>query len=69
MAVFLTALVIFGIYYFINTVASDSPVAAMGLSEIVDAFGKPFQSTQLPNFSIKLAPTPFVPAASAPATP
>lgn len=37
LVIFLTALAILGTYYFIKTVASDSPVAVMGISEIVDA--------------------------------
>lgn len=43
LAMLLTVLALFGTYYFIKTVASDSPAAAMDLKDIVDAFEKPFQ--------------------------
>ena len=43
LAIFLTILALFGTYYFIKTVASDSPAAAMDLKDIMDAFEKPFQ--------------------------
>ena len=58
LVILLTALAIFGTYYFIRTVASDSPVAAMGLTEIVDAFGKPFLATSetIPKPSPALSP-------------
>ena len=66
LVILLTALAIFGTYYFIRTVASDSPVAAMGLSEIVDAFGKPFLVTSDPIPKPSPALSPMVSATAIP---
>lgn len=66
LALMITALAVFGTFYFIKTVANDSPAAAMGLSEIVDAFGKPFQATQAPNANLPALISPEVSQAAAP---
>lgn len=66
LVILLTALAVFGTYYFIRTVASDSPVAAMGLTEIVDAFGKPFLATSEPIPQLSPASTPMIEATAVP---
>ena len=43
----LTAAAIFGTYYFLTTVASDSPAAAMNIPQIVSAVEHALQTTAL----------------------
>ena len=62
LAILLTAMAIFGTYYFLKTVASDSPASAMDLTQIVEAFGKPFQATN------GVQQTPILEATSVPST-
>ena len=56
----MTAAVIFGIYYFLTTVTSDSPAAAMNIPEIVSAVENALQTTakpELPAITVTLSPT------------
>lgn len=56
----LTAAAIFGTYYFLTTVASDSPAAAMNIPEIVSAVENALQTTTQPVppvITVTLSPT------------
>ena len=56
----LTAAAIFGTYYFLTTVASDSPAAAMNIPQIISAVEHALQTTAKPEppaMTVTLSPT------------
>ena len=63
--IFLAMAALFGTYYFVQTVAKDSHAAEMGLSEFMDALGKPFQVRASPtSYSVPVSTEAILPSPS-----